>query len=541
MVYAKDSPIAAPSDVTGEELYKAFEPMTPAPQLENMRNAMYAVVDLSAATGIDPLVMAAVGWVETGYGPNGLPFRHPNWENEFNFGNLGRTGDEAQDAAAQTWQTPADGAVAAVAHMVGYRYGVKWRTVWDVDELGDPRILDNRFQLAINNTPNKTGVKTIGELNNRWAVDRDNDYGGKLATRANALRTAIDKQRAANGLPVTPAEPEEPMATRDPYDLIRDYVVDAWVEKTGPGFGYSAGNRNIVALAEHETQGEGSGPWYEAFFECPNGERCEDALVDYLIPKNEKKIYVFQNPFTSNRIPYASGGSAASITQLAAKASRRMGNPYGGVNMFTAALEVVKKRGAPMTADQIELTARLLAYIWAMNDYPVNDAMYPDSLGNEVKTSVNHSDYYTSTNCRINDDDRAKFEAMALVFLAAFYDGTLTPGTPTTPTKPTYAPAAVVSALVPFMTADPGGVPAIVQAAGSEWIFVNDRVTVARATTPRLQRADPNALPVGPELKKGEVFTAKFMVKATSGEWFYLTAMFTRVQVRHTARLSDTV
>jgi hypothetical protein len=131
------------------------------------------------------------------------------------------------------------------------------------------------------------------------------------------------------------------------------------------------------------------------------------------------------------------------------------------------------------------------------------------------------------------------FEARAVVILADFNAGTDSGSVD--PPKPQYAPPAIITALTPYMDADPGGVPAIVRANGSDWIFVNDRVTVARGTTPRLQRADPNALRVGDDLKKGETFTAKFMVRADAGDYYYLTAMFTRVQVKHTARLSDTV
>jgi hypothetical protein len=506
----------------------------------NLQKVCKAIISYSQATGIDPYALAAIGWIETGEAGTGLPFRAPQWKSGFNFGNLGITGDESQNAAAQKWDSPEDGVAAAAAHLVAYAYGKNWRQAWDVDALGDPTKLDKRFDLAVANTPDRAGVRTLGDLNRRWAIDRDDDYGGKLAERATKLATAVEAYRAKNPPVTTPSTPEEPVPTqRDPYDIIRDYVVDAWVYKEAPGHGYSAGNRNIVGLRQHETQGIMTGPQRRAFFSCPDGERHLDALVDYGIPRNEKKIYVFQNPFTSNRIPYASGGSAAAITQLAVRASKRMGNPYGGVNAFYAAVENELEHGQRMTDDQIELNARLLAYIWAMNDYPVNDAMYPDSLDNEVQTSGNHSDLYTSTNCRIVQADRDKFEAMALVFLADFYAGT--DGGPIEPPKPQYAPPAIITALTPYMDADPNGVPAIVRANGSDWIFVNDRVTVARGTTPRLQRADPNALRVGDDLKKGETFTAKFMVRADAGDYYYLTAMFTRVQVKHTARLSDTV
>ena len=224
-----------------------------------------------------------------------------------------------------------------------------------------------------------------------------------------------------------------------PIDLIKDYLVDAPVTKQRDGQGFNYGTRNIVGLAEHETQGIMTGPQRQAFFSCPNGERCDDALVDFGIPRNEKKIYRFQDPFKTNRIPHASGGSASAITQVARKASAQMDNPFGGVNAFYAAVEIEKNRGQAMTADQIELTARLLAYICAENDYPANDWKYPDILGNNVPTSVNHSDLYTSTNCRINDDDRAKFEARCTELLRVYYAGATPaePADPTTPVEPT--------------------------------------------------------------------------------------------------------
>lgn len=533
-MYTRDSPIAAPSDVTADELAAAWMAAgAPESERANVKRAATAAVRYSDETGIDPLLMGAVGWIETGEKGTGRPFRSTWWRDGFNFGNLGITGDDDQNAAAQTWDTPYDGAAAAVAHMVAYRYGDDWRDYWN-DEFEAPAVLDKRFELAIANTPKRKGVKTFGELNRRWAIDADDDYGGKLAQRANALRATITKIRANNG-------GSEPMPTRDPLDLIRDFLVDAWVDKDHEGQGFNYGNRTIVGLAEHETQGEGSAEWYEGFFECPNGERCEDALVDYLIPQRLRKIYRFQNPYTSNRIPHASGGSAASITQLARKASARMGNPFGGVNAFYAAVEIVKRRGAAMDAGQIEMTARLLAYTWAMREYKPEDVMFPDEFGNDVKTSVNHSDLYTSTNCRINDGDRNAFEALAMELYADWYaGGDVDTPTPTPTPVPTYAAAVKVAALDPYMNAKADTVPAVILAEGSEWIYVNDRVTVVQ-DTPRLQRARPDALPIGPPVKKGEAFTAKFMVKASAGDWYYLTAYYTRIQMRHTARLSDTV
>ena len=443
MSYTVNSPLIKTSGhYTAQQLYAAFEPMIPADQRERARIAIDWIVVLSNRFNLDELALCAILWIETGYGNQGLPFRHPNYLKENNLGNLGKTGDSKQDAEAQPWVNIQDAVFGLVAHYVGYAYGSKWRTVWNVDDLGKPQTWDKRFDLAINNTPNRAGVKTLGDLNRRWAIDRDDDYGGKLAERANALVNAMSPLVETPSTPPEPIPGEgEPMA--DPLDLIRPYLVEAPVYKQRAGQGYSVGSRNIAGLAEHETQGIMTGPQRQQFFSCPSGERCEDALVDYGIPRNEKKIYRFQDPFTSNRIPWASGGSAAAITQMARKAATQMGNPAGGVNAFYAAVEIEKNRGQPMTPDQIEMTARLLAYICAMNGYPANDWKYPDVLANNVPTSVNHSDLYTSTNCRINDDDRAKFEARCTELLTVYYAG----ATPVDPGEPTAPVAEIIPGL----------------------------------------------------------------------------------------------
>lgn len=301
--------------------------------------------------------------------------------------------------------------------------GLAFDSIREAAEAWRARLYDPRYKQGI-----YTKTSTIADLIGVYAPKSDgNDTEGYIAK--------VVAEIAHNGLdtPVTtPSTPEEPIMA-NPIDLIKPYLVEAPVTKQWEGQGYNTGKRIIVGLAEHETQGIMTGRQRQAFFSCPNGERCGDALVDFGIPRNERKIYRFQDPFTTNRIPWASGGSASAITQLARRAVAQMGNPYGGVNAFYAAVEIEKNRGQPMTADQIELTARLLAYICAMNDYPADDWKYPDILGNNVPTSVNHSDLYTSTSCRINDDDRAKFEARCTDLLRAFYAGSNPKPVPTVP------------------------------------------------------------------------------------------------------------
>jgi hypothetical protein len=146
---------------------------------------------------------------------------------------------------------------------------------------------------------------------------------------------------------------------------------------------------------------------------------------------------------------------------------------------------------------------------------------------------------FTSTNCAQFADDQLKIEAECDRQLTAFWAGTTPGGEPEEPIPPTYAPPAKVPALEPYMTADPNSVPAVVRTEGSDFIFVNDLVRVTQ-DTPRLQRASPTADRVGGPVRKGEDFTAKFLVKASAGDWYYLTRYWTRVQVAHTTRSKDT-
>lgn len=207
MTYTTDSPLTKTSGhATAQQLYAAFETMTPNAQKERVRRALDRIAVLSKELHLDEIVAAAICWVETGEANTGLPWRSRWWLERMNLGNLGVTGDPKQNEASQSWQTPEDAANALMAHLTAYAYGSAWRSVWDAGDLGLPRTWDTRFYLAIDNTPNSAGVKTIGDLNRRWAVDRDDDYGGKLAQRANAIVGAI------NDPPVTtPSTPEEPI------------------------------------------------------------------------------------------------------------------------------------------------------------------------------------------------------------------------------------------------------------------------------------------------------------------------------------------
>lgn len=438
MTYTRDAPlIKRTGHYTAQQLYAAFEPMTPVDQRERARRALDRIVVLCKALDLDETIMAAICWIETGEKGTGLPWRSRWWKERMNLGNLGVTGDTAQNEASQSWQTPEDAANGLMAHAVAYAYGSGWRTVWDVDDLGKPQTWDKRFDLAINNTPNRAGVKTIGDLNRRWAVDRDDDYGGKLAERANKLVAAMDPPIE---IPSTPEEPVEGEPMQNVYRRVpHPPYIDLPVSKpNGGGYGYTLipiGSRKIVGVMNHETQGRGSGQWYRDFFSCPNGARCSDALVDYLITR-DGTIYRLNDP-KNNRSPWANGGPLGLEGDGPAFYAR-----FGasGVNNSLISIEYEKLDGEDYTDAQVQSGGLLNAYWHDQDDQDWEQYPYVPRYG--CVTSLAHFEIGT-TNCGMGElDDITKVQSVARGEMKKWQtqaspEVPSTPSTPTVPTQPT--------------------------------------------------------------------------------------------------------
>ena len=212
MSYSTGSPLVLTGrPPSAEQLWAAFAPMTPAGETGRVRQALAVLAGVGAACRCDPVILAAIAWIETGEAGTGLPWRSRWWLGRNNAGNLGVTGDPAQDAASQRWQTPHDGAVALVAHYVAYAYGSRWRAAWDTGALGLPGMQDKRFQTVLEATGG-VPVDTLGGLSGRWSTDMA--YGDKLAERCNALMTAIAAS-ATDPIVTTPATDPEPIESED--------------------------------------------------------------------------------------------------------------------------------------------------------------------------------------------------------------------------------------------------------------------------------------------------------------------------------------
>ncbi len=221
-------------------------------------------------------------------------------------------------------------------------------------------------------------------------------------------------------------------------EQLKPAFTKAPVTKRLDGQGFNFGTRSpIVGLVIHETQGIDSGPGYQKFFSCEtdtscrdfgicsDGERCHNALVDWLIDQ-QGMLWEYQDPYNTNRIPWASGGPENNGNEIGAAINGKYRGFFGGVNRVYAAVEMVKTDAGSLTPAQIFTAGKLLAYVMAKAGYPANDWRFPDVLGGNIYTAPHHSDV-SQTTCRISDADKNAILERCDTELAAFSEG-VTPG-----------------------------------------------------------------------------------------------------------------
>lgn len=506
-------PIVQPSRGTVDQVYD-FAVEQGAQRLPFLRDYLEESWRLSEIDGIDFSEMSAQSAHETGNWAGKGFENNTNWTELGNPAGLAITNSENKSV---NYKSGTDAARAHHVHMWLYRYG----PLKPGDALYQYRDLDGHYTEAATGTntystnkPYAASVKTLADFqpNGQWALllpypaagDR---YGDRIVKKA--------KEIWGNDLKVedppvtTPSTPEEPGEQETPVpnaELLKPTFVSAPVTKERDRQGFNYGTRGpIVGLVIHETQGRGTGEWYQRFFSCPNGERCEDALVDWLIDR-DGKLYEFQDPYNTNRIPWASGGTVGGAIGAAAVAKYR--NTFGGVNAVFAAVEMVKTDAEALTPAQIQTAGKLLAYVMAKAGYPANDWRYPDVLGGQVYTAPHHSDLYASTTCRIGESDKNAICTICDSELTAFYAGT-TPADTTNYAEahPVTKGSRVVNNHIFFA---PGGKTVQMDVYPYEW-------------------GDSGALPTGPKIVKGTKITQdqiSHYVQGTDGNlWVIVTGL----------------
>lgn len=507
MSYSTGSPLVLTGrPPSAEQLWAAFAPMTPAGETGRVRQALAVLAGVGAACRCDPIILAAIAWIETGEAGTGLPWRSRWWRGRNNAGNLGVTGDPAQDAASQRWQTPHDGAVALVAHYVAYAWGSRWRSAWDTDALGLPNVQDKRFQTVLEATGG-VPVDTLGGLSGRWSTDMA--YGDKLAERCNALMTAIAAS-ATDPIVTTPATDPEPIESEDamsnvfgrvPHPFYQDRIVTnstAWNDLS---------KRTIRAVVWHRMYGTLWGT--DGYF---RGEASGRALTDYGVGvaatdgASQAGVILRWNDPNGRRSPWASGPAQNPVGDAVPFIAR-----YGvnGVNRDAVSIEISGNGDTPLDANARAAVVALTAY-WA-DQYKVPWESFPAVPGEGRSFVMWHGEIYDGKrNSCPGAVVMAATDAMIEEVKAILKQYQTATPPPVEPSEPVYA------------TPQP-------PAAGDS--IVNGRIflahaqtyTTKRAVTPRIY-ADPGSDPTGPVIKKGSTVKTSHVVSDV-GESADLTAV----------------
>lgn len=278
---------------------------------------------------------------------------------------------------------------------------------------------------------------TIADLIATYAPKSDgNDTEGYISKIVAGInRNGFDPPVTTPSTPEEPVEQEKPMPNvykRVPHPPFVDLPVS---KPKGGGYGYTqipAGSRKIVGVMNHETQGRGSGAWYRAFFSCPNGERCGNALVDYLITR-DGTIYRFNDP-ANDRSPWANGGPLGLEGDGPAFYAR-----FGasGVNNSLISIEFEKLDNEDYTPEQIQSGGALNAF-WHDQDGQDWES-YPYATKYGCVTSLAHFEIGT-TNCGKGElDDITKVQSVARGIMKKWQtqaDGPAVPDKPDVPDQP---------------------------------------------------------------------------------------------------------
>jgi hypothetical protein len=172
---------------------------------------LLTMYNLAPALGINADVVVAQSLVEAtadddDAAPAGTPWASDWWVDRLNPAGIGITGDPAQNAASRGFATGAEAARAHLLHLHLYTNGATVPTGFLASD-------DPRWQAAID--AGYAGIAdTLADLNQRWAIDRENDYGGKIASRMNLMESAGLLTGTNAPQPTAPIPPKEPpMAT----------------------------------------------------------------------------------------------------------------------------------------------------------------------------------------------------------------------------------------------------------------------------------------------------------------------------------------
>lgn len=163
-----------------------------------------------------------------------------------------------------------------------------------------------------------------------------------------------------------------------------------------------------VGIVSHETQLDWQGAatdgeeeleqWFD-FFNCPGGDRCDDAATHHVVARNGL-AYTLIDP-RSDIEPWVNGGSPANMVHpIGGLWNRTFGS--GKRNRILRGIENVKSKGAAMSQAQIAWNAQMLAAILDAKQVPWTEM--PRYKG--VQQSLQHN-WLSPTDCSITGSDQS--------------------------------------------------------------------------------------------------------------------------------------
>ncbi len=380
MPYSRTSPILTASRVSLQvDRVVEFAAERGASRLADLRQYLQTVDEACKLLRIDPVVIVAQSDLETD------SWRSTWWNERLNPAGIGITGDPAQNAASQTWVDGRISAFGHLSHMAAYLWGNeafgKWQPNWP-----DLETANRRFRAPI-----QAGFRAeiLQDLNGSWAIDPQNNYGGKLAERANRM------EAFSSSTPIDDSVDGPVRFGRVPHPPFERAIVPKPAHtSSGSGYDWVPSGRRIVGMVHHEWMGVGTESFHKGFFACPNGERCKNALVDYIIMKNGKIIMI--NEPIGNRSPWASGGGVGSPGGLEGDGPAfvaKFGVP--AINARNVSIEYVKHDSERFTQEQVQAGGALAAY-WHDQDGQLWNE-HPFTSKHRLVTSFLHFEFGTTT------------------------------------------------------------------------------------------------------------------------------------------------
>lgn len=492
-----------------------------AQRLDDLEQYLETVYRLAPALGINPDVVVGQSHLETD------GWRSLWYVARMNVAGIGITGDIRQNSVSRDFLNGEAAARAHLLHLSLYVNGIAVPSGFL--ETDDPR-----WDAAVE--AGYAGIAdTLADLNNRWAIDPQDNYHGKIAGRMNEM--------VAAGL--LPADVEAPMAVtfhKVPKPGMVDMTYIARNKIEGVGWD-NLGQRKPKFIALHRMYGTLRGT--DSYFAPPNSPH----LTDYAIGVEEidgknlaGEIHQYNDPL-GFRSGWASGRVSAPYGD-----GKAIVDKYGinAVNRDGVSIELSGYWTTPVDDFAWGEYVKLIAY-W-VDAMEIPHSSLPKNPHTGINAFVWHQEFTIGTGkvCPgkwLMDNTQRLYKDVA-AYLQPFQTGAGTGETPKPEPEPepvpvpTYAKPLPIAELAAISDVDTNAQQAIVTREADDFIFVGDVVETIRPTK-RRQSAAANSPSTGPDLAVGERFAVDYLIKASDGQWYYVTPYWTRILAKDTKRVSD--